>query len=102
MIVPSKVAGEFAPAGKLRSAINLGNPVLARRDPASGSPVGVSIDLAANFAERLGVKSSSFSSILLIEGCYRVRQPSKIRKPWDCREDGEWKPRRSSRNTSKK
>jgi polar amino acid transport system substrate-binding protein len=55
MKVPSNVAGKFTPAGKLRVSINLGNPVLARRDPGSGSPVGVSIDLADNFAERLGV-----------------------------------------------
>jgi polar amino acid transport system substrate-binding protein len=55
MKVPSSVVGKFAPTGKLRAAINLGNPVLARRDPGSGSPVGVSVDLAENFANRLGV-----------------------------------------------
>ena len=56
MKVPSNVAGKFTPAGKLRVSINLGNPVLARRDPGSDSPVGVSIDLADNFAKRLGVE----------------------------------------------
>jgi len=56
MNAPSIVVGKFAPTGKLRASINLGNPVLAGRDPESGSPVGVSIDLAANFAERLGVE----------------------------------------------
>ena len=55
MEVPSRVVGKFAPTGILRAAINLGNPVLAKRDPGSGSPVGVSIDLADNFAKRLGV-----------------------------------------------
>lgn len=55
MKVPSNVAGKFTPTGRLRASINLGNPVLARRDPGSGSPVGVSIDLAENFAKRLGV-----------------------------------------------
>jgi len=56
MKVPSNVVGKFAPTGKLRASINLGNPVLARRDPGSGSPVGVAIDLAIHFAKRLGVE----------------------------------------------
>jgi polar amino acid transport system substrate-binding protein len=47
----------FAPTGRLRAAINLGNPVLAGRDPASGEPVGVSIDLARALAARLGVQA---------------------------------------------
>jgi len=45
----------FAPSGTLRASINLGNPVLASLDPASGKPVGVSVDLAAELARRLGV-----------------------------------------------
>jgi polar amino acid transport system substrate-binding protein len=45
---------DFAPRGKLRASINLGNPILANRDPASGQPVGVSVDLAHEFARRLG------------------------------------------------
>ena len=49
----------FAPTGVLRASINLGNPILAHRskvDPeASGTPVGVSVDLAREFARRLGV-----------------------------------------------
>ncbi len=45
----------FAPSGSLRAAINLGNPVLASRDPGSGEPAGVSVDLAREFARRLGV-----------------------------------------------
>jgi polar amino acid transport system substrate-binding protein len=53
--LPPSVVGNFAPTGKLRASINLGNPVLASRDPENGSPVGVSIDLAENFARRLGV-----------------------------------------------
>ena len=52
----SAVAGKFAPAGRLRVSINLGNPVLARRDPGNGSLAGVSIDLAEKFAQRLGVE----------------------------------------------
>ena len=45
----------FAPTGTLRASINLGNPILAGRDAASGEPVGVSIDLARALAERLDV-----------------------------------------------
>jgi polar amino acid transport system substrate-binding protein len=44
----------FAPTGTLRASINLGNPILANRDE-NGEPVGVSIDLAHEFARRLGV-----------------------------------------------
>jgi len=51
----SSLAGSFAPTGRLRASINLGNPILANKDPATGQPVGVSIDLARAFAERLGV-----------------------------------------------
>ena len=45
----------FAPTGTLRASINLGNPILANRDVASGQPVGVSIDLARGLAQVLGV-----------------------------------------------
>ena len=49
---PTVVRG-FAPAGRLRACINLGNPILARRDGDSVS--GVSVDLARALAARLGV-----------------------------------------------
>ncbi|MDM0057922.1 transporter substrate-binding domain-containing protein [Variovorax fucosicus] len=49
------IARAFAPAGVLRASINLGNPILANRDKASGEPVGVSIDLARALAGRLGL-----------------------------------------------
>jgi polar amino acid transport system substrate-binding protein len=45
----------FAPSGTLRASINLGNPVLASIDPATGKAVGVSVDLATELARRLGV-----------------------------------------------
>jgi polar amino acid transport system substrate-binding protein len=45
----------FAPTGKLRASINLGNPILANKNPQKGEPFGVSIDLARAFAKRLGV-----------------------------------------------
>lgn len=45
----------FTPTGSLRASINLGNPILAGTDPASGKPRGISIDLATAFARELGV-----------------------------------------------
>lgn len=45
---------ELAPTGRLRAAINLGNPVLAQADPAGGPPRGVSAELARELARRLG------------------------------------------------
>jgi polar amino acid transport system substrate-binding protein len=45
----------FAPTGRLRAAINLGNPILAHA-PADGGAGGVSVDLAREFARRLGVE----------------------------------------------
>src|SRR5690349_17292839 len=51
--VPADVAADLAPAGVLRAAINLGNPVLASGTPAA--PGGVSVDLAREIAARLGV-----------------------------------------------
>ena len=56
MTLPATVVHAFTPTGKLRAAINLGNPILAGKDPVTGAPVGVSVDLARGFAERLGVE----------------------------------------------
>jgi len=46
---------EIAPKGSLRAAINFGNPVLAQKDPATGEPRGVSVDLSRELGRRLGV-----------------------------------------------
>ncbi|PAJ85345.1 ABC transporter substrate-binding protein [Burkholderia ubonensis] len=51
--IDHSIADLFTSAGKLRAAINLGNPILARRDPATGTPAGISVDLAHAFAQRL-------------------------------------------------
>ena len=48
-------AKEIAPSGSLRAAINFGNPVLAQKDPGTGEPRGVSVDLARELGRRLGV-----------------------------------------------
>ena len=53
---PSReVIRELTPTDELRAAINLGNPVLAQRDHATGAPRGVSVDLAHELGRRLGV-----------------------------------------------
>ncbi len=51
--VPQAVVDAFAPGGTLRACINLGNPILARRD--GDSAAGVSVDLSRALAARLGV-----------------------------------------------
>ncbi len=53
--IPASIVSAFAPTGKLRASINLGNPILARKDASTGQPTGVSVDLAHAFADRLGV-----------------------------------------------
>lgn len=52
---PADLVAAFAPRGTLRASINLGNPILAGTDPASGQARGVSVDLAGALAQRLGV-----------------------------------------------
>lgn len=54
-MTPQEAAALFAPTGKLRAAINLGNPILANQHPNTALPFGVSVDLAHAFAQRLGL-----------------------------------------------
>ena len=54
-MVPAQAIRELAPTGALRAAINFGNAVLARKDPATGEPKGVSAALARELATRLGL-----------------------------------------------
>jgi polar amino acid transport system substrate-binding protein len=51
---PAAAVSELGSSGKLRAAINLGNPILANR-AADGQPVGVSVDLAREAGRRLGL-----------------------------------------------
>jgi polar amino acid transport system substrate-binding protein len=53
---PSYAAkSELAPNGRLYAAINFGNPILAVKNPTTGEPTGVSVDLSRELARRLGV-----------------------------------------------
>ena len=54
MTVTATLVSAFAPTGRLRAAINVGNPILARLQ-ADGTPAGVSIDLAQRLSARLGL-----------------------------------------------
>ncbi len=45
----------FAPTGRLRASINLGNPILANRNTQTGEVFGVSVDLARELAQRLAL-----------------------------------------------
>ncbi|MCH4092417.1 ABC transporter substrate-binding protein [Acetobacter sp.] len=51
-----EILRELAPQGAIRTAINLGNPVLAGRDAATGELAGVSVDLAREVGRRLEVE----------------------------------------------
>src|SRR5438477_10017544 len=46
----------LAPTGTLRVGINLANPVLAKRNPATGEVTGITIDLGRLLASRLGAE----------------------------------------------
>lgn len=46
---------ELSTGGRLRVAINLGNPILAARGERAGAPQGVSVDLAREAGRRLGL-----------------------------------------------
>jgi len=51
----SGVVTDLTPAGPLRAALNLGNPVLVQGTAAA--PAGVTVDIANEIAARLGVKA---------------------------------------------
>jgi len=53
--VSPDVLAALAPTGRVRAAINFGNPVLAQTDPATGEARGVSVDIACELGRRLGV-----------------------------------------------
>lgn len=52
---PADVVKEFAPTGKLRAAINVGNVLYAQKEPKTGELRGITPELARALAQRLGV-----------------------------------------------
>ena len=54
--IPPSVLAELAPHGTLRAGINLSNFLLVTGKAANGDPIGVSPDMAAEIARRLGVQ----------------------------------------------
>jgi polar amino acid transport system substrate-binding protein len=50
--VATDISKEIAPSGTLRAVINLGNPILARKDNINGEPIGLSVDLAKELAKK--------------------------------------------------
>ncbi len=55
-VLAAVVVTAFAPGGQLRVAINLGNPILASKDAATGEVRGVSVDLARALGVQLGAR----------------------------------------------
>jgi polar amino acid transport system substrate-binding protein len=51
------VVRDIAPAGLLRVALNMGNPILTSSFSAKVAPAGVTIDLSREFARRLGIEA---------------------------------------------
>jgi polar amino acid transport system substrate-binding protein len=52
---PPVALADLAPAGKLRAGINLGNGVIATRDPASGNAQGIAVNVARELGRRMNV-----------------------------------------------
>lgn len=53
--ISPEARNELASTGKVRVAINYGNPVLARKDPASGDLRGITVELSRELGRRIGV-----------------------------------------------
>lgn len=48
------ILAALAPTGTLRATINVGNPILAGLEKSTGTPYGVSVDIAHELARRIG------------------------------------------------
>src|SRR5689334_19276395 len=53
--VSPAVRADIAPTGTLRAGINIGNPLVATKDPVSGAFSGVGVDLVREIGRRLDV-----------------------------------------------
>jgi polar amino acid transport system substrate-binding protein len=54
-VAPPAALADLASSGRLRAGINFGNPVLVQKDPVTGAPMGLAVDLAQEPGRRLGV-----------------------------------------------
>jgi len=72
---PAAAVAELGSTGKLRAAINFGNPILARRN-AAGEPQGLSVDLAREAARRLGLPAE----LVVFESAGSVVEAVKARR----------------------
>jgi len=72
---PAAAIAELGGTGKLRAAINFGNPILASKN-ASGEPQGLSVDLAREAGRRLGlpVELILFNSAGSVVDAVKARQ----------------------------
>ncbi len=69
---------DLAPHGRIRAAINFGNPVLAQKHSQTGEAQGASVDLARELAHRLGVPLE----LITFDGAGRVFEALKT-SSWD-------------------
>ena len=76
--IEQEIVREIAPHGKLRAAINFGNPVLAQKDALTGEPRGISADLSRELSRRLGVPLE----FVLFESAGKVADAAKT-GAWD-------------------
>ena len=72
-VPPQAAIADLAPAGKLRAAINFGNPILATKDAATGAPRGVSVDLANELARRLEISKQPLANLEAFERHAKIR-----------------------------
>ncbi len=74
----AELGRQFAPTGTLRAGINYNNPLLARRDPASGELSGVAVDIAREVGRRLALPVQ----LLPYESAGRMTEAVKA-QAWD-------------------
>ena len=78
-MVSAAALAELAPSGTLRAAINFDNTILASKDPATGEPGGISVELAREVAQRLAVPVAFvpyYAAAKVVEGLDRARGTS--------------------------
>ena len=82
-VTPSpQIIAELAPTGVLRAAINMGNFLLVTGKTPSGDPSGVSADMAAAIAARLGVPVKYLPYARPGEIADDLSVPGFVRPPW--------------------